>query len=64
MILTLEQKAWTLPDVADSVRMFCALLALSLAAVIAFFRPHDLQARVGAWLLAEVALFGLFFLNG
>lgn len=49
--------------IADWVRLARAALAFSLAVFIAFSRPHDLQARVAALLLAEVGLFGLFFLN-
>jgi serine/threonine-protein kinase len=45
------------------VRVLRALLALGLAVLIAFSRPHDLQARIGGLLLAEVGLFGLYFLN-
>ena len=50
-------------DVSDWVRIARALFCLCLALVIAFSRPYNLQARVGAWLLAEVAMFGLVFLN-
>jgi tRNA A-37 threonylcarbamoyl transferase component Bud32 len=63
VVLTLGRRTRGPRDAADWVRLARALLAFSLAAVIAFSRPHDLQARVGAWLLAEVGLFGLFFLN-
>jgi serine/threonine-protein kinase len=63
VILTLGHRTQGPSRVADWVRLARALLALGLALVIAFHRPYDLQARVGAWLLAEVGLFGLFFLN-
>ena len=61
--LTLEQRPTGFRRTSDWVRFARAALALGLAIVIAFSRPFDLQARVGAWLLAEVGLFGLFFLN-
>jgi serine/threonine-protein kinase len=63
VVLTLGRRTRGPRDPAEWVRLARALLAFSLAVVIAFSRPHDLRARVGAWLLAEVGLFGLFFLN-
>ena len=60
--LTLGQKTGVPHDATVWVRMARALLALSLAILIAYSRPFDLQARIGALLLAEVGLFG-FFLN-
>ncbi|HYZ85654.1 MAG TPA: protein kinase [Bryobacteraceae bacterium] len=63
VFLTLGQKTGVPQDVTVWVRMARALLALSLAILIAYSRPFDLQARIGALLLAEVGLFGLFFLN-
>ncbi len=63
VVLTLGRRTSGPRGAADWVRLARALLAFSLAVVIAYSRPHDLQARVGAWLLAEVGLFGLFFLN-
>ncbi len=63
VVLTLSRKTGVPRAVNEWVRLARALLALSLAVVIAFSRPQDLQARVGAWLLAEVALFGMYFLN-
>src|SRR5688572_8143232 len=61
--LTLGKKTGIPQDVAVWGRMARALLALSLAIVIAYSKPYDLQARVGALLLGEVGLFSLFFLN-
>jgi eukaryotic-like serine/threonine-protein kinase len=63
VMLTLGQRTSGPRRAADWVRIGRALLALSLAIMIAYSRPFDLQARIGAWLLAEVGLFGLFFLN-
>src|SRR3954452_16967336 len=61
--LTLGQKTGVPHDATVWVRMARGLLALSLAILIAYSRPFDLQARIGALLLAEVGLFGLYFLN-
>ena len=61
--LRLMQKPVGSSDVSDWVRISRALFCLGLALVIAFSRPYNLQARVGAWLLAEVGMFGLVFLN-
>ena len=63
LILTLGKRTGIPRDVAVWGRMARALLALSLAIVIAYSKPYDLQARVGALLLAEVGIFSLFFLN-
>jgi serine/threonine-protein kinase len=63
VVLTLAQKTGVPRDLTTWVRIARALVALSLALVIAYSRPFDLQARIGALLLAEVGLFGLFFLN-
>lgn len=63
VVLTLGRRTNGPRDSADWVRLGRALLAFSLAVAIAYSRPRDLQARVGAWLLAEVGLFGLVFLN-
>ena len=63
VVLTLQRRSSGPRDVADWVRLARALLALSLALLIAFSRPNDLQARIGALLLGEVALAGLFFLR-
>jgi membrane-associated protease RseP (regulator of RpoE activity) len=63
VVLTLEETFKWPRGAAEWVRLSRALLAFGVAVVIAFSRPHDLQARIGAWLLAEVGLFGLFFLN-
>jgi eukaryotic-like serine/threonine-protein kinase len=61
--LTLRQRAGAPRDITVWVRLARACLAFTLAIVIAYSRPLDLQARLGALLLAEVGLFGLFFLN-
>jgi hypothetical protein len=45
------------------VRLGRAGLCLGVAIFLAFSRPNDLLARIGALLLAEVAMSGLFFLR-
>jgi serine/threonine-protein kinase len=62
-VLTLGQKTGAPRDITVWVRLTRALLAFGLAVLIAYSRPFDMQARIGALLLAEVGLFGLFFLN-
>ena len=64
VVLTLGSKSGSTGDPADWVRLPRALLGLGLAIVIALSRPYDLVARVGALILAEVALFGIVFLHG
>ena len=63
VVLTLQRRSTGPGDAADWVRLARAMLALGLAVLIAFSRPNDLQARIGALLLGEVALAGLFFLR-
>lgn len=62
-ILTLNEQTTGPRDAAEWVRLLRALVTFSLAGLIAFSRPFDLQARVGALLLAEVGVFGLYFLH-
>jgi eukaryotic-like serine/threonine-protein kinase len=62
-VLTLEQRAWTYMTLAGRVRLLgwtgAQLLTLILALVIAFSRPRDRVALLGAWLLVAAAVFDL-----
>lgn len=59
--LTLDRVSWRAKDARDWMASLMAIFAgngmLLLAFVIAFSRPRDPVARVGAWLLATVAAF-------
>src|SRR5262245_16165119 len=63
VILTLGQKSGWEISVLCWVRLLRSLLALSLAIVIAFSRPFQLQARLGALLLADIGVLGFAFLH-
>jgi eukaryotic-like serine/threonine-protein kinase len=62
-VLMLKQRAWTHLTLTGRVRLFgwtaAQLLTLVLAFVIAYSRPRDAVALLGAWLLAIAAIFDL-----
>jgi membrane-associated protease RseP (regulator of RpoE activity) len=59
-VLTLTRRAWTYLTLAGRVRLLewtaAQLLTLIVAFVIAFSRPRDPTALLGAWLLATAAV--------
>jgi len=61
--LALQRRSGLSVSASDWVRLGRALLTFSLALLVAFSRPNDTQARLGALLLAEVGYIGLMFLR-